>query len=482
MSVKQLRSLQFGSALESLIAVPLVLFACLLVLQMMLLYRAKISLNFATQEAARIGAMSNGRVVPRFLTDITQFSAVMRTKNKCLARNNVVVPTQTDGTCPAGSAAEAVAPDGPPTDAQMAAAGGGDGEDDEGESKQDDRNNMRQQQSEAAVPGASTTASAPAARPTASAASAARTSKEPGAGAKFLASLGRGMMRYGDSSVLQGFIIGIAPLYTKGTSFNDAAQGQIRAYGDAMMNSCIMYHNPTHSAFLDFGFVEADGPDRLAWQIPNDLLRYRIPGQLDPVGKGIGYYKSKGKYLSEEEPGLRGKHSDMSVQDATLLSIEIKYSYKLEVPIARDILIGLAKLTGGLSDSGTAIGNAFNAASLKNGRWPLASFATYRMQTPVHWHMFYPFGNISNVKTSNVEAFDLVQELYKKIEAKVNNKFDPSEPQAGFCPGLLFDQVPDIGTRLPGTDYSNESGGGNAEEDGAIRWIGKDYDKKSVKP
>lgn len=448
MNIKKLRHLQSGSSMvEAIIAIPLVVVACLLTLQMMLLYRAKISLNFATQEAARIGAMSNGRVVPRFLTDITQFSSVIRKKKKCTdASGNVATPTSLGG-CPKGSTAEVENPnltaanlpgantsaDGnPPTGAQFS-------------------------ETSSITDGTA----APAQVPTASDAAAAR--KGNSAAAKdYLKALGRGMMRYGDSSVLQGFIMGIAPLYTSGIRFSDVARAQVKAYGDAMMNSCIFYHSPTQAAFLDFGFMEIDGPDSLALQIPNDLLRYRVPGSLDPAGRHIGYYKKNGKYLSDEEPGLRGLTSSMSVQDATLLSIEIKYSYALDVPIARDILVGLAKLTGSLKSNLTPISRAFNTASLDKYRWPMSAFATYRMQTPVHWHMFYPFGDMSNVRSSKIEAFDAIQLLYNAVADKVNDSFDPADPQIGFCPGLIYDAAKAATTHQ--AEKTEQS------------WVGKNYD------
>ena len=436
------------SMIEAVIAVPLIFVACLLTLQMMLLYRAKISLNFAAQEAARIGAMSNGRVVPRFLTDITQFSTVFRTKNKCIRGSSTVVAPLPTGTCPAGSTAEGVSPNLPSSSVP-------------GSSTSSDGNEPTGPQFSSAP--ASGAASSPAPVPSASAAASARSGGS-AAATKFLKDLGRGMLRYGDSSVLQGFIIGITPLYTEGLQTIDAAKGQLNAFGDAMMNSCIIYHNPTHAAFLDFGFMEIDGPDSLVLQIPNDVLRYRVPGNVDPAGRHIGYYKSKGKFLSDEEPGLRGAVSSMSVQDATLLSIEIKYSYPLKVPIAREILIGLARLTGGLTDGQTAMSSAFTTSSLAKGRWPMASFATYRMQTPVHWHMFYPFGSIGNYKTPELEAFDAIQILYNKVAEKVNNKFDPADPQIGFCPGLIFEMA----------------SGKTANNNDTKLWFGKDYD--TIKP
>lgn len=432
---------------EALIAVPIVLVACLLTLQLMLLYRAKISLNFATEEAARVGSMSNARIVPRFLTDVTQFMTVFRKKTKCVKPSGGTAPVNPGGSCPGGSSPEAVDPSLPsssvpgsdtasngsqPTGSQF---GGGSGSS-----------------------GSSAGTPPPAATP-ADAANA-RNSTSGTAAKDFAKTLGRGMLRYGDSSVLQGFINGIAPLYTTGTDFKDVAQGQLSAYGDAMMHSCIIYHNPTQAAFLDFAFMEVDGPDKYVLQIPNDLMRYRIPGDLDPSGKHINYYKSHGKYLSDEEGGIRGELSTMPVQDATLLSIEIKYSYPMQVPIAREIIIGLSKLYNGLIDGETAMGSAFVNSSLDRGRWPMSSFATYRMQTPVHWNFFFPFGSSSGIRSSEYEVFDGIQALWNVVSAKVNDTFDPAEPQVGFCPGLLIEAM----------------GAKNGDKLPTDRWVGKDYD------
>lgn len=449
--------LRGASMIEAMVAVPIVLVACLLTLQMMLLYRAKIALNFATQEAARVGAMSNGRVVPRFLTDVTRFSSVFRKKKKCTAggkTGGAASPTNPDGTCPAGTAAENPPREVPP-DTLPGGSASSDGKEPAGTTGFGSSNTS----------GGGEKAPPPPPKATSTNADAAKKSGNKSTSSSFMVDLAKGMLRYGDSSVLQGYINGIMPLYTKGTGTGDIFKAQAAAYGDAMMNSCIIYHNPTHAAFMDFGFVEVEGPDKYVFQIPNDFLRYRIPGDLDPGGKGINYSTQKGKYLSDEEGGLRGAISSMSVQEATLLSIEIQYSYPLEVPIAREILVGLARLRG--MNAKTSMADAFDAFSFKNGRWPMSSYATYRMQTPVHWHIFYPFGNVSNIKTPALEAYDVVSVLWNKVQDIVNDKFDPAEPQIGFCPGLLIDQIHSVDTsgdiRLQGINND--------------RWFGKQFDQ-----
>lgn len=432
-----------ASMVEALIALPILLVACLLTLQMMLLYRAKISLNYATQEAARVGAMSNGRVVPRFLTDVTRaYSAVFRKRPICQNSGGSQVANAADGSCPTGTS---VASDPSTINSGGISSAGqtSDGSEPTGPQFSGGGGNQAANPTPTANPGDANTGSN------------SQTAKN------FFLAFGKGLIRYGDSSVLQGFINGITPLYTTDTNFGGVFKAQANAYQDAMMNSCIIYHSPTQAAFLDFGFVEIDGPDRGVLQIPNDVLRYRAPADVDPKGRGINYFQDNDKYMSPDEGGLRGSASSMSVQEATLLSIEIKYSYPLQVPIAREIMVGLAKLSNFWKDE-TAMGRAFDNYSLKNGRWPMSGFSTYRMQTPVHWSVFYPFGNISNIRSGQFEAFNGIQALWNLVLTQLNtNAFDPNEPQIGFCPGLLM--------RIDDDSIRTE----------AIRnktWVGKDYD------
>lgn len=411
-----------AAMIEALIAVPITLMACLLVLQLTLLYRAKIALNYATQEAARIGSMSNGRVVPRFMTDIASFS-VQGNGKKASPVSGSAVPggaASSDGLRPTGQAFESASSGSqqnaprPPEPPQRRLEAGAD---------------QRQ-------------------------------------GSEFFKSLGKGLLKYGDSSVLQGFIAGMTPFYVRGTGFGDIVKGQLEAYSDAMMNSCILYHNPTQSAFIDFGFMEVEGPDKMVLQIPADFMRYRVPADVDPVGKGINYYKKNGKYLDADMKGIRDGVSTMSVQDANLLSIEIKYGAKLQVPIAREIIIGLARLYDSLTTDETALGRAFAENALDHDRWPMSATATYRMRSPVHWHIFYPLGDVSQVRSAQIEAFDGVQALWNLVVGKASGggqrKWDPAEPQIGFCPGLLVDS-------LAGSSPQPK------------RWLGQDYDEMFAK-
>jgi hypothetical protein len=423
--MRSVRHSMTGAAmLEALVALPIILVACLLVLQMTLLYRAKIALNYAAQEGARIGSMSNARVVPRFLTDITSFSVTGNGK-KAKPVSASAIPgasASSDGERPGGRAFE--------------------------ESSE----------------GSQSRAPAPPEVPKMKLSTGVTKIQ----GKEFLKSLGKGLLRYGDSSVLQGFITGITPFYVRGTEFTDVVEGQLEAYADAMMNSCILYHNPTQSSFIDFGFLEVEGPDKMVLQIPSDLMRYRVPRDVDPSGKGTHYFESEGAYLDADMKGIRDGVSTMSVQDANLLSIEIRYSAPMKVPIAREIIIGISKLYNNLRSDETALGAAFVDNALEKKRWPMTAYATYRMRSPVHWHIFYPLGDVSYVRSREIEAFDGIQQLWNLVidgmaptKEGGQREWDPAEPQIGFCPGLMIDAL--------SKDESPES------------WVGKDYDEMLAK-
>lgn len=410
-----------GSAfVEAIIAIPIIIFAALLTLQITLLFRAKIALNYATQEAARVGSMSNARIVPRYLTDWSSFLIIPK-------KNQSNKPTAQ----PANLSQSVVSSsDGrQPNDDSLSSAAGS------------SQNN------------------APEPPPT---------PERPANPKKnYFINFGKSLLRYGDSSVLQGFITGMTPYYTKGPDFLDVAKGQISAYGDAMMNSCILYHSPTQTAFFDFGFVEIEGPDKWILQIPNDFMRYRIPGSVDRAGKGVGYYKKHGKYLSDETESIKGPGSSMSIQDATLLSIEVKYSVKMVVPIAREILTGLAILYSEFDNYDTELGRVFAKDALKKNRWPLSATATYRMQSPVHWNLLMPF-DLAFTDPLNIARFKVhekIAELWNSIPSDALTESLSGKPQIGFCPGLVADVLD--GGSLPGQTLETSPS-----------WLGEDYDRK----
>ncbi|PUA16769.1 TadE/TadG family type IV pilus assembly protein [Glaciimonas sp. PCH181] len=394
--------LRGASLTEFVIAIPVVLIFALLCLQLMLMYRAKLAHNFAVQEAARIGAMSNGRVVPRFVTDpLTAqlgnlgYAAVGKLVHTTNAEGKDVVSAVTTSGNELGGASQAGGlMDGPAADSDVGASGGDSGE---AASKPGGISGFL---------GTAKTAVTPA-----------------------VWSFIQGLMRYGDSSVLQGFINGITPMYMgNGTGKLAVVQAQVAAYKDAMFNSCILYHNPTQAAFLESGTIELQGLDYGILKLPADYMRFRTPLGItaDPGGDDVG------------NANLQGNLSGKSIQDNTILSIEILWSYPLKVPIANSIIIGITRMMGTLNpDSGLTA--AFQAKALSRGRYPFSSSASYRAQNALAWHLFYPLGTMAPPAggSGGYEAFDIVVLLWNSVVSRLEGKFDPAEPQIGFCLGAL---------------------------------------------
>ncbi|MEM4988135.1 TadE family protein [Collimonas sp. H4R21] len=429
MLIKVGRNLKLGrgaSLAEFVVAIPVVLIFALLCLQMVLMYRAKLAHNFAVQEAARIGAMSNGRVVPRFVTDpLTAqlgnlgYAAVGKiVHSKDSSGRDVTSTVTTPGNELAGSGQAEAASNGVPVNN---AAGSSSGDPDEAANR---------------------------AGPISGFLGKAKQKIGPAVWA-FV----KGLMRYGDSSVLQGYINGITPMYMgNDTGKGAVVEAQVEAYKDAMFNSCILYHNPTQAAFLESGVIELQGLDYGILKLPADYMRFRTPlGTVAPDG---------GEDLSDSK--LKGDITNKSIQENTVLSIEIWWSYPLKVPIANSIIIGLTRLFGDSSQS-SGIAASFQAKALERGRYPFSSSASYRAQNALHWHPFYPLGTKSPPigGSGGYQAFDVVRLIWNSILSRLEGKFDPAEPQIGFCLGAM-----DMGDWAAGE-----------KNDVKEHWWGEDYDK-----
>lgn len=373
-----------ASIAEFIIAFPIVIILALCCLQLMLMYRAKLAHNYAVQEAVRIGAMSNGRIVPRYMTDFltaqlggfAYAAIVKRTKNPKTGKVDATVvkgsnmPGVKDSSGPPQKT--------PATDSKGAAPGGSWLDKAKGSYK----------------------------------------NKQPGWVWNFL----RGMMRYGDSSVLQGYINGITPFYVGRNGHTNVAHAQIEAYRDAMWNSCIVYHSPTQAAFLESGVIELQGLDYGVLKLPADYMRFRTPLGVWPDDAGISMKDSK----------LKGDLTNKSIQENTILSIEIMWSYPLDVPIANSIIIGLIDFLGMGAENGLQAN--FNRIAFDRGRFPFTASASARAQGSLHWHPFYPLGGMAPpAGTGGNELFDLVVLTWNAIVNQLGNSFDPAEPQIGFC-------------------------------------------------
>ncbi|WP_082797878.1 TadE family protein [Collimonas arenae] len=367
--------------MEFVVAIPVVLIMALLCLQLALMYRAKLAHNFAVQEAVRIGAMSNGRVVPRFLTDKISGmvgNVAIGIPGK-VAFSTIVDLLKTS--------------DGPAVDSAAGSSSEGD------EEAANLPNGLNSQLSQNI-----------------------RTLKTPPTSA-FVIFL-KGLLRYGDSSVLQGYINGITPMYVNGASGpGQKWRAQFDAYLDALPNSCILYHNPTQAAFLESGNIELQGIDYGILKIPADYMRFRTP-----LGTAAA-----DTYDIDTDSGLKGRWTGKTIQENTVLSIEILWSYPLKVPIANSVIIGLTRLFDS-GDSPSSMVADFRSKALDRGRYPFSAAASYRAQNALHWQPFYPLGPPTPpVNDDGFQVIDLVRKMWNEIVGSTT--YDPTEPQIGFCLG-----------------------------------------------
>lgn len=173
-------------------------------------------------------------------------------------------------------------------------------------------------------------------------------------------------------SVLQGLIRGLFPLYPSDASATSLMKGYAKAAWDVSTNSCIEFLQPTQAAFLDWGFIEKQGRDEGIIQIPNDSLRYRKPLAVDLL-------------RGAQRSNLEGVFSGYSVQEANVLKLKVRYAYEPRLPFIGRAIVSLARAANTTPDG-------FEARAYANGRLPMEAIGTVRMQTPVHWHPFFPLG------------------------------------------------------------------------------------------
>ena len=156
---------------------------------------------------------------------------------------------------------------------------------------------------------------------------------------------------------------GLTPLYTHGRDLGALAKGHAAAQV-AAGQADIRILNPTREAFADFAEQTRDTSGAWVRAIPNDHLGYR-----------------------RTSPGTQ---SQLSIQDANLLKIQVTYTHPLVMPFIDQIGRGLYKIQQGLS--GTLGIPSFFGLTLKpivgldgQVRWgiPLQAEALMRMQSPV---------------------------------------------------------------------------------------------------
>lgn len=198
-------------------------------------------------------------------------------------------------------------------------------------------------------------------------------------------------------SVWSGLARGMMPLYASDTLDATAVVTNWgKANTDLLKSACIEYLNPTHQSFVDWGFMEFNGPQRYVYQIPNDTLRYRKTLEYD--------LKDKVRSINIDPVSnefLRGKYSFKTLAEANVLHIKVHYGYKLYIPIVNTLIIEGYK-TAAYATRGKL--TEFENKMLDDGKLPLTAEGVVGMQTPLIWHPFYAFGPAN--KNSLKETLD----------------------------------------------------------------------------
>lgn len=146
----------------------------------------------------------------------------------------------------------------------------------------------------------------------------------------------------------RGLASGLLPLYSPDERLVGAIAEATR---DVTLNSSVRILNPTREAFDDFS-QNLPIDNRMQRAIPSDSL--------------------------DRRPTTIGARSGLSIQDANLLRVEVRYGYELSVPFAGRIITVVTRLAN------LARGNAdpFEQLMLARGRLPIVATSTVRMQTP----------------------------------------------------------------------------------------------------
>lgn len=162
-----------------------------------------------------------------------------------------------------------------------------------------------------------------------------------------------GMVNNASPPALQeGLVRGLLPLYSPPSSPTGVLQTLAsEVLPDVQAHSRIRILNPTQEAFVDFGVIE-DGQ----LELPNDELH--------------------------RAPTTTGTLSNVNVQDANLLRVEVVYGAPLRVPFVAELITATLSLTNASQF------DAFEQGLLAAGRLPILATATVRMQSPARPNSF----------------------------------------------------------------------------------------------
>ncbi|SJZ96559.1 TadE/TadG family type IV pilus assembly protein [Novilysobacter spongiicola] len=148
--------------------------------------------------------------------------------------------------------------------------------------------------------------------------------------------------------IREGLIRGLAPLYADSPGVGGAIEGMAKAGADVALYSDIDIVSPTRQAWNEFAERQWDGRRAL----PNDNLAFRD----NRVGS-----------------------SGVSVQDANVLKIRVRYCYPMIVPFVDRVIGGFSRLI----TEGDTWRQDLRCSLGHYSRMRLESYAIVRMQSPL---------------------------------------------------------------------------------------------------
>jgi hypothetical protein len=175
--------------------------------------------------------------------------------------------------------------------------------------------------------------------------------------ATFLAARAGSLAHGSGTAMRQAFAAGMLPLFTHAPDAAGLATARATAATEsAAPLTTFRLLNPTPAAMGDFGVARLDG--QAGREIPNDTLVYR--------------------------KSTLGATSGLSVQDANLLQIQVRYCFPLVVPLWNTLIVamsgGAAQLWPG-AGPGAPVGGPSSCQRGAGMYVPILSQAIVRMQT-----------------------------------------------------------------------------------------------------
>jgi len=176
-----------------------------------------------------------------------------------------------------------------------------------------------------------------------------------------------GSLHNADPAVIRAALVkGLIPFYQDTTQTSDITRlstAWLAAQGDLLIPTRLKIEilNPSPGSFKDYGIPDPNNSNRVT--IPNDNLQFRSVSI--------------------------GKESKQTLMDANLLRIRVTYAYELKVPLISYVFKRV--MCGGFGDGVNAFGgdtslleasNLSNCIYYQQGRTPIVSYATVRMQSP----------------------------------------------------------------------------------------------------